>query len=143
MDHQQIKEAGLKVTRPREKILSVLERSGCRHLSAEDVHKALLSNGDDIGLATVYRVLTQFAEAGLVSRRHFETGQSVFELNRGHHHDHLVCIRCNRVLEFVDALIEARQDAIAAKYGFQIEDHALVIYGVCAECATQGAGSPR
>jgi Fur family transcriptional regulator, ferric uptake regulator len=135
MDHQQIKDAGLRVTRPREKILGILERSGPRHLSAEEVHQELLNNGNDIGLATVYRVLTQFEAAGLVCRRHFETGQSVFELNRGHHHDHIVCVRCNRVVEFVDALIEARQDAIAAKYGFQIEDHSLVIYGICADCA--------
>jgi Fur family transcriptional regulator, ferric uptake regulator len=136
MDHRHIKEAGLKVTRPRERILSLLERSERRHLSAEDVYKELLSDGDDIGLATVYRVLTQFADAGLVCRRHFETGQSIFELNSGHHHDHLVCVRCNRVIEFVDTLIEDRQDAIAARYGFQIEDHSLVIYGVCEDCVT-------
>jgi Fur family transcriptional regulator, ferric uptake regulator len=135
MDNQQIKGAGLKVTRPREKILSILERSGRRHLSAEDVYKALLNNGDDVGLATVYRVLTQFEEAGLVFRRHFETGQSVFELNSGDHHDHLVCIRCSRVVEFADPLIEERQGAIAAAHGFRIENHSLVIYGVCAQCA--------
>ncbi len=135
MDNQQIKEAGLKVTRPREKILSILERSGRRHLSAEDVYKALLNNDDDVGLATVYRVLTQFEEAGLVCRRHFETGQSVFELNSGDHHDHLVCIRCSRVVEFADPLIEERQGAIAAAHGFRIENHSLVIYGVCAQCA--------
>ncbi len=137
MDNQQIKGAGLKVTRPREKILSILERSGHRHLSAEDVYKALLNNGDDIGLATVYRVLTQFEEAGLVCRRHFETGQSVFEINSGDHHDHLVCIRCSRVVEFADPLIEERQGAIAAGHGFRIENHSLVIYGVCAQCAAQ------
>ena len=137
MDNQQIKGAGLKVTRPREKILSILERSGRRHLSAEDVYKALLNNGDDVGLATVYRVLTQFEEAGLVCRRHFATGQSVFELNSGDHHDHLVCIRCSRVVEFADPLIEERQGAIAAAHGFRIENHSLVIYGVCAQCAEQ------
>ncbi|AUB84035.1 ferric iron uptake transcriptional regulator [Candidatus Thiodictyon syntrophicum] len=137
MDNQQIKGAGLKVTRPREKILSILERSGRRHLSAEDVYKALLNNGDDVGLATVYRVLTQFEEAGLVCRRHFATGQSVFELNSGDHHDHLVCIRCSRVVEFADPLIEERQGAIAAAHGFRIENHSLVIYGVCAQCAAQ------
>ncbi len=137
MDNQQIKGAGLKVTRPREKILSILERSGRRHLSAEDVYKALLNNGDDVGLATVYRVLTQFEEAGLVCRRHFATGQSVFELNSGDHHDHLVCIRCSRVVEFADPLIEERQGAIAAAHGFRIENHSLVIYGVCAECAAR------
>jgi len=134
MENDQIKGAGLKVTRPREKILSVLERSGRRHLSAEDVYKALLANDDDVGLATVYRVLTQFEEAGLVCRRHFETGQSVFELNSGDHHDHLVCIRCSRVVEFADPLIEERQGTIAAAHGFRIENHSLVIYGVCAEC---------
>ncbi len=137
MENQQIKGAGLKVTRPREKILSILERSGRRHLSAEDVYKALLNNGDDVGLATVYRVLTQFEEAGLVCRRHFATGQSVFELNSGDHHDHLVCIRCSRVVEFADPLIEERQGAIAAAHGFRIENHSLVIYGVCAECAAR------
>ncbi len=114
--------------------MGVLERSGRRHLSAEDVYKELLTSGDDIGLATVYRVLTQFEGAGLVCRRHFETGQSVFELNSGDHHDHLVCIKCNRVVEFVDALIEERQQAIAAQHGFRIEDHSLVIYGLCPAC---------
>lgn len=134
MDNQQIKEAGLKVTRPREKILAVLERSERRHLSAEDVYKELLSNDEEIGLATVYRVLTQFEGAGLVCRRHFEGGQSVFELNSGTHHDHLICIKCGRVLEFVDALIEERQRVIASEKGFRIEDHSLVIYGVCGDC---------
>ena len=135
MDNQQIKDAGLKVTRPREKILAILERSGRRHLTAEDVYKELLANGDDIGLATVYRVLTQFESAGLVCRRHFESGQSMFELNSGEHHDHLVCVKCSRVVEFVDSLIEERQDAIAARHGFHIEDHSLVIYGICPDCA--------
>ena len=134
MDHQQIKGAGLKVTRQREKVLRILERSRRRHLSAEDVYKQLLSDGDDVGLATVYRVLTQFEEAGLVCRRHFETGQSVFELNGGDHHDHLVCVRCNRVAEFADPLIEERQRAVAAERGFRIEAHSLVIYGICAQC---------
>ncbi len=137
MDNQQIKEikeAGLKVTRPREKILAVLERSERRHLSAEDVYKELLSSGEDIGLATIYRVLTQFEGAGLVCRRHFEGGQSVFELNSGTHHDHLICIKCGRVVEFVDALIEERQQAIAVEKGFRIEDHSLVLYGICGDC---------
>lgn len=134
MENQQIKEAGLKVTRPREKILAVLERSERRHLSAEDVYKELLISGEDIGLATVYRVLTQFEGAGLVCRRHFEGGQSVFELNSGTHHDHLICIKCGRVVEFVDALIEERQQAIAVERGFRIEDHSLVLYGVCGDC---------
>lgn len=134
MENLQIKEAGLKVTRPREKILAVLERSERRHLSAEDVYKELLSTGEEIGLATVYRVLTQFEAAGLVCRRHFEGGQSLFELNSGTHHDHLICVKCGQVLEFVDPLIEERQQAIAAEKGFRIEDHTLVIYGVCGDC---------
>ncbi len=135
MDSQQIKEAGLKITRPRRRILDVLERSERRHLSAEDVYKELINAGDDIGLATVYRVLTQFESAGLVCRRNFEGGQSVFELNTGDHHDHLVCIKCGRVTEFVDDLIEQRQQAIAVENGYRIEDHSLVIYGVCGRCA--------
>jgi len=134
LDNQQIKEAGLKITRPREKILALLERSERRHLSAEDVYKDLLSQGDDIGLATVYRVLTQFEGAGLVCRRHFEGGQSLFELNSGEHHDHLICVKCGQVVEFVDPLIEERQTAIAAEHGFGIEDHSLVIYGICGAC---------
>lgn len=138
MESQQIKEAGLKVTRPREKILAVLERSERRHLSAEDVYKDLLSRGEEIGLATVYRVLTQFEGAGLVCRRHFEGGQSIFELNDGSHHDHLICIKCGRVVEFVDSLIEERQRAIAAQHGFRMEDHSLVIYGVCRDCEHGG-----
>jgi len=138
LENQQIKEAGLKVTRPREKILAVLERSERRHLSAEDVYKELLSTGEDIGLATVYRVLTQFEGAGLVCRRHFEGGQSVFELNDGTHHDHLICVKCGRVVEFLDALIEERQQAIAAEHGFRIEDHSLVIYGICGDCDRGG-----
>jgi Fur family ferric uptake transcriptional regulator len=134
LDSQDIKEAGLKVTGPRLKILAVLEHSDRRHLSAEDVHNALLDKEDDVGLATVYRVLTQFEGAGLVTRHHFEGGQSVFELNRGGHHDHLVCVRCGKVVEFFEAAIEVRQEAIALEHGFTIQDHSLVIYGVCADC---------
>ena len=134
MDNTQIKQAGLKVTLPRVKILNVLETSGKRHLSAEDVYKTLLTNGEEIGLATVYRVLTQFEGAGLVCRHHFEGGQSVFELNRGVHHDHLVCVKCGKVAEFLEATIEERQRAIAREHGFTLEDHSLVIYGMCADC---------
>ncbi|MBK5964420.1 ferric iron uptake transcriptional regulator [Thiocystis minor] len=134
MENQQIKQAGLKVTVPRVKILGILEHSGKRHLSAEDVYKELLRQDEEIGLATVYRVLTQFEGAGLVCRRHFEGGQSVFELNSGSHHDHLVCIKCGKIVEFVDSLIEDRQTAIAAEHGFRIEDHSLVVYGLCAGC---------
>lgn len=134
MEDDQIKQAGLKVTAPRQKILAILEASDKRHLSAEDVYRNLLSNGDEIGLATVYRVLTQFEGAGLVVRHHFETGQSVFELNRGAHHDHLVCIKCDKVVEFMEPAIEDRQMAIAKEHGFTLEDHSLVIYGLCPDC---------
>lgn len=134
MENQQIKQAGLKVTLPRVKILKILETSDRRHLSAEDVYKELLANGEEIGLATVYRVLTQFEGAGLVCRQHFEGGQSVFELNRGGHHDHLVCIKCGKVVEFVDEVIEERQKRVASERGFKLADHSLVIYGSCNGC---------
>ena len=135
MENIQIRKAGLKVTLPRVKILQLLEESRKRHVSAEDVYKMLLDKGEEIGLATVYRVLTQFESAGLVCRHHFEGGQSVFELNRGGHHDHIVCVKCGKVVEFMDDVSEERQRAIAQKNGFTIEDHSLVIYGVC--------GSPK
>ncbi len=138
MENQQIKQAGLKVTVPRVKILAILESCGKRHMSAEDVYKELLSQNEEIGLATVYRVLTQFEGAGLVCRRHFESGQSLFELNSGKHHDHLVCVKCGNIVEFVDALIEERQIKIAAEHGYVIEDHSLVLYGVCGECRKGG-----
>ena len=140
MDNQQIKQAGLKVTLPRVKILNVLEHSDQRHLSAEDVYKELLNAGEEIGLATVYRVLTQFEGAGLVCRHHFEGGQSVFELNRGGHHDHLVCVKCGTVVEFFEELIEERQRLIAKEHGFTIEDHSLVIYGICPACKAKKGG---
>lgn len=141
MENDQIKQAGLKVTAPRLKILSILEESDKRHLSAEDVYKILLSNGEEIGLATVYRVLTQFEGAGLVCRHHFESGQSVFELNRGGHHDHLVCVKCDKVVEFMEPAIEHRQEAIAKQHGFTLEDHSLVIYGVCPDCQAKRRSS--
>jgi Fur family ferric uptake transcriptional regulator len=140
LDNQQIKQAGLKVTLPRVKILQLLEASDKRHVSAEEVYRMLLEQGDEIGLATVYRVLTQFEAAGLVCRHHFEGGQSVFELNSGGHHDHLVCLKCGKVVEFMDELIESRQRAIAEQSGFTIEDHSLVIYGLCADPACQRGG---
>lgn len=130
MENLEIKKAGLKITLPRVKILALLEKHG-GHLSAEDVYRILLDDGEEIGLATVYRVLTQFESAGLVVRHNFEGGQAVFELDRGHHHDHLICVKCGRVEEFVDNTIEKRQEAIAKKHGFKIKDHALVIYGIC------------
>ena len=131
MENQDIRKAGLKVTLPRVKILEILENSEARHVSAEDVYKQLLANDEEIGLATVYRVLTQFEGAGLVERHQFDGGHSVFELNRGTHHDHIVCIRCGKVEEFVDESIEKRQREIATEKGFQIADHSLVIYGEC------------
>lgn len=130
----ELKSSGLKATLPRLKILEVFQRAastGVRHLSAEDVYKALIADNLDVGLATVYRVLQQFEQAGLLMRSHFEQGRAVFELNEGSHHDHLVCLTCGRVEEFVDAEIEQRQHKIAAAHGFQLQDHALALYGVC------------
>jgi Fur family ferric uptake transcriptional regulator len=136
MESQEIKNAGLKVTVPRIKILEMLESRGDseRHLTAEEVYKTLLSEGAEIGLATVYRVLTQFEAAGLVKRHHFESGQSVFELNRGDHHDHIVCVKCGRVEEFNDESIERRQREIANQKHFALTDHVLCLYGVCKDC---------
>ncbi|MES9942100.1 MAG: ferric iron uptake transcriptional regulator [Candidatus Thiodiazotropha sp. 6PLUC2] len=131
MDNQDIRKAGLKVTLPRVKILELLESSAQRHVSAEDVYKLLLEKGEEIGLATVYRVLTQFEAAGLVTRHNFEGGHAVFELERGSHHDHLVCVVCGKVEEFVDTTIEKRQREIASEHGFEIVDHSLIIYGHC------------
>lgn len=131
MQDTDIKKAGLKVTLPRVKILQVLEEGDAHHMTAEDVYKTLLERNDEIGLATVYRVLTQFVDAGLVARHHFEGGQAIFELNRGGHHDHIVCRQCGRVEEFMDETIERHQHSIAAQHGFEIEDHSLIIYGNC------------
>jgi len=131
LDNQDIKRAGLKVTLPRVKILGLLESAEQRHVSAEDVYKLLLENGEEIGLATVYRVLTQFEGAGLVQRHNFEGGHAVFELNRGGHHDHIVCVQCGHVEEFFDETIEKRQKQIARKRRFELEEHALTLYGRC------------
>lgn len=133
-ESRDLKSAGLKATLPRIKILQMLESSPARHLSAEDVYKSLLEGGEDVGLATVYRVLTQFESAGLVSRHHFEGGHSMFELNEGKHHDHILCVKCGKVEEFMDEMIEERQRAIAKKAGFSMTDHSLYIYGICAAC---------
>jgi Fur family ferric uptake transcriptional regulator len=127
----ELKASGLKATLPRLKILEIFQNSSVRHLSAEDVYKILLNENMDVGLATVYRVLTQFEQAGLLSRNHFETGKAVFELNEGSHHDHLVCLDCGRVEEFYDEEIEKRQQKIAQERGFQIAEHALALYGHC------------
>ncbi|WOB08791.1 ferric iron uptake transcriptional regulator [Piscinibacter gummiphilus] len=128
---EDLKSSGLKATLPRIKILDVFHQSSQRHMTAEDVFKSLLTEGADIGLATVYRVLMQFEQAGILSRNHFESGKAVFELNEGKHHDHLVCIDCGRVEEFYDPEIEKRQNAIAETKGFQLQDHALSLYAVC------------
>lgn len=127
----ELKSSGLKATLPRIKILEVFQKTAQRHMTAEDVYKALLADGSDIGLATVYRVLMQFEQAGILSRSHFESGKSVFELNEGTHHDHLVCLTCGRVEEFYDADIEQRQRAVALARGFELHDHALALYGAC------------
>jgi Fur family ferric uptake transcriptional regulator len=130
---QSLKEIGLKATLPRRRILELFETSKVRHLSAEDVYKALIAEGMDVGLATVYRVLTQFEQAGLLTRQHFETGKAVFELNQGGHHDHLVCLQCGRVEEFYDAEIEKRQGEIAKQHGFELRGHSLALYADCSK----------
>lgn len=134
MDSKALKKLGLKITLPRIKILKILEERESHHLSAEDVYRILKEANDDVGLATVYRVLTQFESAGLVTRHNFEGGFSVFELNQGEHHDHLVCVKCGHVEEFVDELIEQRQREIAENAGYQMTDHSLNIYGICKNC---------
>jgi Fur family ferric uptake transcriptional regulator len=131
MENQDLRKAGLKVTLPRMKILEILESSTKAHLSAEDIYRLLMDSDEDIGLATVYRVLTQFESAGLVIRHHFEGGQGVFELDRGKHHDHLICIQCGKIIEFVNSEIEEKQHQIAEEAGFDITDHSLIIYGKC------------
>ena len=128
---EELKSSGLKATLPRIKILEVFQKSSQRHLTAEDVFKVLLAEGSDVGLATVYRVLMQFEQAGLLSRNHFEAGKAVFELNEGKHHDHLVCMDCGRVEEFFDPEIETRQRAIAQTRGFELNDHSLALYARC------------
>ncbi|MFO1283259.1 MAG: ferric iron uptake transcriptional regulator [Burkholderiales bacterium] len=126
-----LRNAGLKATLPRLKIINLFEQSRVRHLSAEDVYRQLLADGLDVGLATVYRVLTQFEQAGLLVRHHFESGKAVFELNEGRHHDHLVCLQCGRVEEFYDPEIEKRQGKVARERGFEIREHALYLYAEC------------
>jgi len=126
-----LKSMGLKATFPRLKILELFEKSEIRHLTAEDVYRLLLAENMDIGLATVYRALTQFEQAGLLERHHFESGKAVFEINAGRHHDHLVCVNCGRVEEFFDAEIERRQIKIAKERGFTIQEHALYLYAEC------------
>ncbi|TAL41664.1 MAG: ferric iron uptake transcriptional regulator [Methylovulum sp.] len=135
METHDLRNVGLKVTLPRLKILQILEKQiDERHLTAEKVYKILLSEDEDIGLATVYRVLTQFEAAGLVTRHHFEGGNSVFELSTGDHHDHILCVKCGKVDEFTDEVIEARQKEIAARLGYELTDHGLYLYGLCPQC---------
>jgi len=135
LESSDLRNVGLKVTLPRVKILEILEKqTDQRHLSAEQVYKILLSEDEEIGLATVYRVLTQFEAAGLVTRHHFEGGNSIFELNKGSHHDHIVCMKCGRIDEFTDGVIEERQKNIAKKLGYELTDHSLYLYGFCSQC---------
>ena len=134
MTNSDLKKVGLKITGPRIKILQILEESKNHHLSTEEIYRQFSESGDDIALATVYRVLTQFQEAGLVIRHYFEEGHSVFELADGRHHDHLVCVKCNKIQEFVDEVIEERQEHMAKKAGYVITDHSLTIYGFCPKC---------
>jgi Fur family ferric uptake transcriptional regulator len=127
----ELKNTGLKATLPRLKILEIFQQGKQRHMTAEDVFRVLLQDRSDVGLATVYRVLTQFEQAGILSRSHFESGKAVYEINEGRHHDHLVCLDCGRVEEFYDDQIEARQSAVAQAKGFRIADHALSLYAHC------------
>lgn len=131
---QNLKSIGLKATYPRLRILDLFQTTETRHLTAEDVYRLLISDGMDIGLATVYRVLTQFEQAGLLERHYFEAGKAVFEMHEDGHHDHMVCVQCGKVEEFFDAEIENRQNIVAKKHNFRIKDHALYLYGTCADC---------
>ena len=130
----ELKNTGLKATLPRLKILEIFQNGSQRHMTAEDVFRVLLNDHSDIGLATVYRVLTQFEQAGILERSHFESGKAVYELNEGKHHDHLVCTGCGKVEEFYDAEIERRQQMVAKDKGWALQDHAMSLYGLCADC---------
>lgn len=143
MESNDLRKAGLKVTLPRIKILEILGTATPRHMSAEDIYRRLLETHEDIGLATVYRVLTQFEAAGLVTRHHFEGATAVFELNEGEHHDHIVCVDCGRVAEFMDATIERRQREVAREAGFELSDHAMILYGRCRNDNCQYRGNKR
>ncbi len=134
MDSSDLKQAGLKTTLPRLRVLSILESSEVRHLSADEIYKNLSEEDGTIGLATVYRVLTQFEDAGLVIRHNFEGGRSVFELNDADHHDHMVCVKCGSVTEFFDRRIEEQQEKVASDHGFTIADHSLTLFGACKRC---------
>ena len=137
---EELKSSGLKATLPRIKILDVFQHTERRHMTAEDVYRALLADGADVGLATVYRVLMQFEQAGLLTRSNFESGKAVYELNEGQHHDHLVCLDCGRVEEFVDTEIEHRQRAVAVSRGFELQEHSLALYARCTKTACPHRG---
>ncbi|CAA2930328.1 ferric iron uptake transcriptional regulator [Arsenophonus endosymbiont of Bemisia tabaci] len=144
-NNKALKNAGLKVTLPRLKILEVLQEPECHHVSAEDLYKKLIDMGEEIGLATVYRVLNQFDDAGIVTRHNFEGGKSVFELTQQHHHDHLICLDCGKVIEFSDESIETRQKNIAERHGIKLSNHSLYLYGHCSKkdhCDENDFGHP-
>ena len=143
VDAQDLRDVGLKVTGPRIRILGMLAANADRHMTAEDVYRELLSSGDEIGLATIYRVMTQFESAGLVKRHHFEGNQSVFELDEGEHHDHLVCVNCGRVVEFCDEIIDQRQRTVAEKAGFKLQEHSMILYGVCSDAGCANKKKPK
>ena len=134
MDAEDLKSAGLKVTLPRLKILEVLEKSPNHHLSAEDIYRILIEQNEEVGVATIYRVLSQFEESGIVQKLNFENNQAVYELCGLEHHDHLVCVKCNKIIEFQDDVIEKHQLQIAKKHGFELTDHSLYLYGLCMDC---------
>lgn len=137
--NQDLRKAGLKVTLPRLKILELLENAAHHHMSAEDVYKALIEQGEDVGLATVYRVLTQFEQAGIVERHNFENNLSVFEIAKDEHHDHLVCDQCGKIIEFHNDEIEKLQEKVAEEFGFRLSGHSLVMYGICSDARCQNA----
>ncbi|MEY2862931.1 MAG: ferric iron uptake transcriptional regulator [Pseudomonadota bacterium] len=141
--NQDLRKAGLKVTLPRIKILELLESATDHHLSAEDIYKTLLEQGEDVGLATVYRVLTQFEQAGIIERHHFENNHSVFEIMQEDHHDHIVCQICGRVVEFTNELIEAEQHRVAAELGFELTGHSLNLYGICSQESCRDTGKRK
>lgn len=131
---KELKQVGLKVTIPRVTILELLQNADKNHYSAEEVFEALRQAGHDIGLATVYRVLSQFEQAGILIKHNFEGGQAIFELNTGEHHDHIICLKCDKIIEFFDEVLETRQHDISDKHGFILEDHSMVLYGICPDC---------
>jgi len=133
-EDMELKKAGLKVTLPRIRILQILENCSERHMTAEDIYRSLVLQGEEVGVATIYRVLTQFEEAGMINKLNFDNGQSVYELSNTEHHDHLLCVKCGKIDEFNDEVIEQHQHDIATKYGYQLTDHCLYLYGLCQDC---------